>query len=61
MSNMGKMKEIYMDIYYSMDGNIPPEYDFQTYMFNRLQEQLEQEQFETDVSKLKKDKLNENQ
>ena len=29
---MGRMKEVYMDLYYNTDGNIPLEYDLNGYL-----------------------------
>lgn len=54
---MGRMKEIYMELYYSMDGCIPPEYDLDGYLAKKAQELQEEEEYEyskktnkTDVS-----------
>ena len=43
---MGRMKEIYMDLYYNMDGDIPPEYDLDGYMYKMAQELKNQQEYE---------------
>jgi hypothetical protein len=43
---MGRMKEIYMDLYYSMDGFIPPEYDLNGYLAKIANDLKNQEEYE---------------
>lgn len=43
---MGRMKEVYMELYYSMDGNIPPEYDLDGYLYRVAQELKNQQEYE---------------
>lgn len=41
------MKELYMELYYTMDGCIPPGYDLDAYLYQRSQElKLEEEEYE---------------
>ena len=43
---MGRMKEIYMELYYTMDGFIPSEYDIDGYLYQRSQELKLEEEYE---------------
>jgi len=43
---MGYMKEIYIDLYYNTDGNIPLEYDLDEYLYKISEEQKLYEEYE---------------
>jgi hypothetical protein len=43
---MGRMKEIYMELYYTMDGFIPSEYDVDSYLYHISQELKLKEEYE---------------
>ena len=45
------MKEIYMDIYYNMDGNIPVDYDLNSHLYQCYQELRNQEEEENEKNK----------
>lgn len=47
---MGRMKEIFMEVYEQHDGNIPADFDFDAFLAQKVAEMATQEQAKMNVS-----------